>query len=708
MDADLVEYSVVRKGLVEIPKHQRSYEWDETNWRRIWITVLDAYLDAETSPGAPAMPDVFMGAVVKQELERLSAREMSIVAAGSEDLTRTAVVDGQQRMVTLSILCAAIRDFYYRPDAPAFVTITNRFICFPANVAGDEIGSHRLIVQSSDADAYDAVMAPKHGVDDLLSLSRRPQRIAQAYLFFMKALAVPVERQVAFLSDDLELSDPVAASSSDEEDEFEEAPQAGDQRAIDGAQASVNLLPNALVRDWDAEQTLVPESLLGLIENRLKFAVITLSQSDENMAFEIFETLNTAGVPLSNVDKFRNGYFMLAPDDADHVYEKYWVPMERIHGSGGGRTADLLTLEDFFFNEGVRKFGWTPADRTYQRLIGYVKARVQSAGTTTRSSSAKRAKLRILGDELGQILVSDRSYRRLHEWLTNDEPASPPLLAKQLRFFRAFDAKPMTPVLMEILRWSEPTFGDAEAERRLLEALRVLEGFLIRRLLGGVSAQQLRSSVADLPKQLREQLIGTPPMEGVEDLAEVLRECLQELGSERYPDDDALRAAYEVPVYQVAGKKRQLFLTLWGLECELSPDHATVEPPPYGTGGNNWSVEHVLPQGVPQPRVSTRGSNRMRPELAPGWQEYWERLGVADTGTEFRQLRHCLGNLTLLRGMDNSLLGTDSFVDKKAFYADRSDLRLTKSIVEEPDWTPVEIRQRSRELIDLAIRRWSW
>jgi uncharacterized protein with ParB-like and HNH nuclease domain len=49
----------------------------------------------------------------------------------------------------------------------------------------------------------------------------------------------------------------------------------------------------------------------------MKFAVIEIQQDDNEIAFEVFETLNAKGQPLAEVDKFRNGFFMLDPENSD-------------------------------------------------------------------------------------------------------------------------------------------------------------------------------------------------------------------------------------------------------------------------------------------------------------------------------------------------------------------------------------------------------
>ena len=308
-------------------------------------------------------------------------------------------MDGQQRVITLAVLCTAIRDFYFQPDSAGFGRLTTTFLNYSANISGTEIGSPRLRVQAPDAEAYARITSPKTSLDSLGDVLQLNHRIAGAYKFFMEALAIPVAGQAVFLSEDL---DRLPTPSADDEAEVEEGGEQADSMVTPG-NGGIALLPASPQREWADAGLLSPERLLAIIENRLKFAVVDLTRSDEKLAFEIFETLNDAGLPLSNVEKFRNGYFVF-PDDADEIYDNFWVPLERTHTSGPGRTSDLKTLEDFFFNETIRKFGWTPSDRTYQRLIGFIKARVQTVPSGPRPNQVRASRLAVLRQELGEIV----------------------------------------------------------------------------------------------------------------------------------------------------------------------------------------------------------------------------------------------------------------------------------------------------------------
>jgi hypothetical protein len=72
---------------------------------------------------------------------------------------------------------------------------------------------------------------------------------------------------------------------------------------------------------------------------------------------------------------------------------------------------------------------------------------------------------------------------------------------------------------------------------------------------------------------------------------------------------------------------------------------------------------------------------------------------------EVRQKVNRLGNLTLMRAVDNADLKSASFVEKKRIYQS-SPYTLTSEIVAFDAWTPAEIDARQERLAALAVKAW--
>lgn len=91
-----------------VPEYQRQYSWDEEQWEDFWndLTSLE---DEETH---------FLGSIVVVE------KDTSI-----DELDRWDIVDGQQRLTTISILLCAIREHYDKlDDKKAGDKISNKYL----------------------------------------------------------------------------------------------------------------------------------------------------------------------------------------------------------------------------------------------------------------------------------------------------------------------------------------------------------------------------------------------------------------------------------------------------------------------------------------------------------------------------------------------------------------------------------------------------
>ncbi|HET6385313.1 MAG TPA: DUF262 domain-containing protein, partial [Armatimonadota bacterium] len=94
MQARLCQFTKIINGITQfaIPVFQRDYRWTEANCEQLWKDVL------QVAAGPPDRPH-FLGSVV-------------YVSTGdsSAGFTRWLMVDGQQRLTTLTLLLAALRD----------------------------------------------------------------------------------------------------------------------------------------------------------------------------------------------------------------------------------------------------------------------------------------------------------------------------------------------------------------------------------------------------------------------------------------------------------------------------------------------------------------------------------------------------------------------------------------------------------------------
>ena len=75
-----------------------------------------------------------------------------------------------------------------------------------------------------------------------------------------------------------------------------------------------------------------------------KLLIVDISlDSRSGSAQQIFESLNSTGVPLTEADKIRNYVIMeQEPHLQDRLYENYWYPMEESFGTHYAKRFDLF------------------------------------------------------------------------------------------------------------------------------------------------------------------------------------------------------------------------------------------------------------------------------------------------------------------------------------------------------------------------------
>jgi hypothetical protein len=245
-----------------VPLFQRAYVWTAAEqWQPLWEDVLATNSRVE---GGDTIPH-FLGAIVLEQKRG---------ALGSLEIRE--VIDGQQRLTTLQLLIAALRDAFaaHGVDNRPFKRLVKLLVNDEEMVdSADEM--HKLWPANRDRAPYRAVMAGDYRE---VPSSQSLPRIAAAYTFFRDEL------------DDLLEGHP--------EDKV--------------------------------AQTL--DRLAEVIFEYLEVVVIDLDEDDN--AQVIFETLNARGTPLRASDLIKNLLFRTlqsAGRDVESRYRSTWEPLEAEH-----------------------------------------------------------------------------------------------------------------------------------------------------------------------------------------------------------------------------------------------------------------------------------------------------------------------------------------------------------------------------------------
>ena len=159
-----------------IPLFQRPYSWQLNDWETLWKDIIETY--SFNPPGGH-----FLGSIVSKAQP-----------GTPEGVSPYIVIDGQQRLTTLSIVIAALRDRISKADPAAGERIAD--LCLMNRYAKEE---HRYKIRPTQADApaYFAMIDGNANLAD----EEEPNLIRQAYDFFYDALGESADEELDELPD---------------------------------------------------------------------------------------------------------------------------------------------------------------------------------------------------------------------------------------------------------------------------------------------------------------------------------------------------------------------------------------------------------------------------------------------------------------------------------------------------------------------------
>ena len=369
----------------QVPLYQRQYSWRDAELGQLWDDIIEQYdLLTPDDQGRvhPDAPTHFIGSTVL-------APSPKIAASG---VTAFTVIDGQQRLTTLLIAMAALRDVAAEEEPAAIERFNERYLI---NKYGEGQSHYRLLPTQVDRDAFFACIDPD-------GKPRGNDPVSRAYSFFRAELT---------------------------------------QRGPDGEELNIY-------------------SLEMVLRERLTFVAVTCGRDDN--VHRIFESLNDRGVRLTQADLLRNYVFMLLPTRAERVYEKIWNPMQMLLSP-----SELETL--VFVDLVVR------GHPTVKRPDLY---RVQQQRLRPMEGDEQA-----IEDEVVELTRRAGLFKHILDPSREESAAIGPGLTR-LQTWAAATMYPILLHLFDLLDRGECT------ENEVVEAMSYIEGFLVRRMMAGVSDQQ--------------------------------------------------------------------------------------------------------------------------------------------------------------------------------------------------------------------------
>jgi uncharacterized protein with ParB-like and HNH nuclease domain len=163
MDAQPTTISDILPGEKQyfVPVFQRDYSWTRTNWRMLWD-------DASQLLEAADQVKHFIGPIV------------ILAYAYPYDITRFLVIDGQQRLITLTMLLCALRDFANMQDrTPLANAIQANYLAF---ISPKGETTHKLIPRSRDRQNFVNI------IDENWNELDEESPLTRAYRFFSEQI----------------------------------------------------------------------------------------------------------------------------------------------------------------------------------------------------------------------------------------------------------------------------------------------------------------------------------------------------------------------------------------------------------------------------------------------------------------------------------------------------------------------------------------
>ncbi len=421
-----------KKLRLEVPLFQRQYVWNlEHQWEPLWEDISRKFM--EYLEGRKDGPVHFLGAMVLDQKQTPTTH-----------VEKRQVIDGQQRLTTLQIFLAALRDFCQEQACEELAKECDSFILNKGMMADPEVDKFKVWPTQLDRSQFSDVTAsssrsallekyPLHWRKYARKPDPRP-RMIEAYLFFYDKLAE------FFIGTD---SDPPMAGTHPLDSRVDECFQA--------------------------------------LKNALQVVVIDLDHDDD--AQVIFETLNARGEPLLPADLLRNFIFLRAArqnENPEALYQEYWRPFDdqfwrqEIRQGRLYRPRNDLFLQHFLAS---RKASDIPIKHLFVEYKSWIN---------------KEHPFQTVREELATLSRQGDDFRRIIQ------PRKDDCLYPLSTFLDCFDVGTAYPLLLLLL-----DAGTAETDWNSISV--TLESYLLRRAVCGLPTKNYNRIFLSLTRFLRKE-----------------------------------------------------------------------------------------------------------------------------------------------------------------------------------------------------------
>jgi hypothetical protein len=473
----------------------------------------------------------FMGSVIVEPKEMLPGSAIS----------RIAIIDGQQRLITFFLLLAAVRDQNALQKGIKVESVNSLSTITPEH--GES--KPRIVMERSDSQTLEKILSGSF-VENIPW--RDKDEILEAYVFFRRQSWVGEESLLG--------ADPIEVPSI----------------------ARVNKVPGTNILDfWDKpskeDKPIDPLYVDVVFSQGLKLLEILLDTTDEE-ASVIFETMNSRRTELLQFDQLRSSIWVALPTKREEFHEQHWLPGEKalagikksksrdneeqflyeyLIGSGIGRTTFRSLHKDFM-------------QRAYDR-VGYPLTDEKMLIQEILLPMSNWANLYPLA--IGQSINAKTSYGEIQ---LNEA------LHQSLKDLNALGGAPFHPLSLIVL---DSLSKGQHSQKECQEAIEMLQSFVVRYMLSGEPLSPMRS----MAMRIAEIMAKNAP-ERID-----FSRALRDFGWAS--DAKVLSKVKTVDLYSYGAST--VFPILRGIEAELVGNKGQ-HPMPFGNKEHEYSIEHIFPQ----------------------------------------------------------------------------------------------------------------
>lgn len=272
----------------QIPEYQRNYEWEEPQWADLWAEI-EKLFDASLSTNGEQTPDVFFGSMF--------FAERGTSESGNTDVVE--VIDGQQRLTTLSIFFKVVVDALddrspesseCRRMADSLRSTVENILYLPSSIPGRQRPA--LNLNEHNREFYEALAGDEASrmafILDRESVHGNRRRHAIRIHDYAELLNVPPERYEEY---------------DDDNRHFDNA----NDRILRAYRYFYERLTDALddTFDTDDQRVRALTNVVNYVLNSFIVGYFEITSNRSSLMMNVFQILNDRGMNLKKVDIVR-------------------------------------------------------------------------------------------------------------------------------------------------------------------------------------------------------------------------------------------------------------------------------------------------------------------------------------------------------------------------------------------------------------------